>query len=171
MKKKIHCTSVQTKKIHISSYKIEQITCIFYTYYGKTPPPISISCSKPNVVEDKNGSLPSADSGSLWLGFKLPLILVLSSLSSSTIPNADKESSGGYESNVANIGVDGGTNGSAGLLNDDDNDDGSCLIIFDVVKDIDGVLFVGELTGIPLYKHFFSNSYKWRIIIKKLKLF
>jgi len=110
-------------------------------------------------VEDKNGSWPSGDNGS-WLWFVLPVALVLSILSSSTIPNADRESSGGNESNVANIGVDGGTKGFVGLFNDDDNDDGSCLIIFDVVKVIAGVIFVGELTGTPFNAHFFSNSWK-----------
>jgi len=110
-------------------------------------------------VEDKNGSWASGDNGSpLLLLFVFPLILIWSLLSSSTIPNADNESSGGNESNVANIGVDGGTNGFVGLLNDDDKDDGSCLIIFDVATAIAGELFVGELTWIPLNKHFFSNS-------------
>jgi hypothetical protein len=109
-------------------------------------------------VEDKNGSWPSEDNGSTLLLFVFPLTLVPSILSSSTIPNADRESSGGNESNVANIGVDGGTKGFVGLFNDDDNDDGSCLIIFDVVKVIAGVIFIGELTRIPFDKHFFSNS-------------
>jgi len=127
-------------------------------YYGKTPP-ISISLSKPNDVEDKNGSWASGDNGStlllLLLLFVFPLTLVWSILSSSTIPNTDRESSGRKVSNVANIGVGGGTNGFIGLFNDDDKDDGSCLIIFDVVTAIAGVLFVGELTGIPFNKHFF----------------
>jgi len=109
-------------------------------------------------VEDKNGSWPSGDNGSTLLFVVLPQTLVLSILSSSTIPNAARESSGGNESNVANIGVDGGTKGFVGLLNDDDNDDGSCLIIFDVVTVIAEVFFVGELTRIPFNKHFFSNS-------------
>ncbi len=84
---------------------------------------------------------------------------MVSLLSSSTIPNAESESSGGRESNVANIGVEGGTNGL--LFNDDDNDDGSCLIIFELITAIAGELFtlvdVG-LIGIPLDKHFLSNS-------------
>jgi hypothetical protein len=40
-----------------------------------------------------------------------PLALVLSILSSSPIPNADRESSVGKVSNVAKMGVEGGTNG------------------------------------------------------------
>jgi len=133
-----------------------------YKIYEKTPP-ISISLSKPNDVEDKNGSWPSGDNGStlllLLLLFVFPLTLILSILSSSTIPNADSESSVENESNVVNIdGVDCGTKGFVGWFNDDDNDDGSCLITFDVFTDIAGVLLVGELIGIPLIKHFFSNS-------------
>jgi hypothetical protein len=61
------------------------------------------------------------------------LTFVLSLLSSSTtIPYAASESSVGNESIVANIGVDGGTNGFVELFNDDDNDEGSCLTMFDV---------------------------------------
>jgi hypothetical protein len=105
-------------------------------------------------VEDKNGSCVSGDSGSVDV---LPTILFVSLLSSSTIPNAESESSGGRESNVANIGVDGGTNGL--LLNDEDNDDGSCLTIFELTTAIAGELFiVVEFIGIPFDKHFLSNS-------------
>lgn len=89
----------------------------------------------------------------------LPTALLVSLLSSSTIPNAAKESNGGRESNVANIGVDGGTRGL--LFNDEDNDDGSCLTIFEWTTAIAGVLLRivdGELIGIPLAKHLRSNS-------------
>jgi hypothetical protein len=105
-------------------------------------------------VEDKNGSCVSGDSGSFEV-FPTPLFVSL--LSSSTIPNAESESSGGSESNVANIGVDGGTNGL--LLNDDDNDDGSCLTIFELTTAIAGeILIVDEFIGIPFDIHFLSNS-------------
>jgi hypothetical protein len=124
--------------------------------YGK-PPPISISLSKPNDVEDKNGSCVSGESGSFEV---FPTALFVSLLSSSTIPNAESESSGGRESNVANMGVDGGTNGL--LLNDDDNDDGSCFIIFELTTAIAGELLIivddKGFTGIPLDTHFLSNS-------------
>lgn len=88
-----------------------------------------------------------------------PLILVLSLLLSSTIPYAASDSSVGNESIAPNIGVGGGTNGLVELFNDDDNDDGSCLIIFGVCTVIADEPFVGDSTGIPFDKHFFSNSY------------
>ncbi len=121
------------------------------------PPPISISLSKPNDVDDKNGSWLSGESGSF------PTALFVSLLSSSTIPNTESESSGGRESNVANMGVDGGTNGLL-LFNDDDNDDGSCFTIFELTTAIAGELLIlvdvvdEEFIGIPLDKHFLSNS-------------
>lgn len=59
----------------------------------------------------------------------LPTALLVSLLSSSTIPNAANESNGGRESNVAKMGVEGGTRGL--LFNDEDNDDGSCLTTFE----------------------------------------
>lgn len=86
---------------------------------------MSISFSKPKEAEDKNGSCVSGDSGSLEV---FPTALLLSLLSSSTSPNMDRASSVGSESNVAKLGVDGGTSGLLLLLfSDDDNDDGSCL--------------------------------------------
>ncbi len=88
-----------------------------------------------------------------------PTALLVSLLSSSTIPNAERESSGGSESNVANIGVEGGTKGL--LFNDDDNDDGSCLMIFELTTAIAGEIFTlvdKGLIGIPFDKHFLSNS-------------
>ncbi len=129
------------------------LTCVYWN-----TPPISISLSKLNDVEDKNGSWASEDNGSIWLLVVFPLLFVWSILSSSTIPNADRESSVGKVSNVAKIGVEGGTNGFAGLFNDEDNDDGSCLIIFEDARAMVGVVLVGELIGIPFNKHFFSNS-------------
>jgi hypothetical protein len=106
-------------------------------------------------VEDKNGSCVNGESGSFEV---FTTALLVSLLSSSTIPNAESESSGGSESNVANIGVDGGTIGL--LLNDEDNDDGSCLTIFELTTAIAGVLFVVVVgfIGIPFDKHFLSNS-------------
>jgi hypothetical protein len=93
-------------------------------------------------VEDKNGSCVNGESGSVDV---LPTALLVSLLSSSTIPNAESESSGGRESNVANIGVEGGTNGL--LFNDDDNDDGSCLTIFELLMAIAGELFTVVVEG------------------------
>lgn len=157
---------MKRKPLHIYTDKntckyiiIWAYACVFCTYYGKTPP-ISISLSKPNDVEDKNGSWESEDKGSLLLLFAVPLAFVFSLLSSSTIPNADSESSAGNESIAPKIGVDGGTKGFVELFNDDDNEEGSCLTIFDVATDIAGELFVGELNGTPFNKHFFSNSWK-----------
>ncbi len=147
-KKKFHCTFVH--------FEIEQRDI----FYGKAPP-ISISLSKPNDVEDKNGSWPSGDNGSIWLLlFEFPFVFIWSILSSSPIPNAERESSGGNVSNVAKIGVGGGTNGFVGLFNEEDKEDGSCLIRLEVARAIAGVGFVGELTGIPFNKHFFSKSWK-----------
>jgi hypothetical protein len=106
-------------------------------------------------VEDKNGSCVSGDNGSRLLLFPIPLFVSL--LSSSTIPNASSESRGGRESNAVKIGVDGGTNGL--LLNDDDNDDGSCLTTFELSTAIAGELFTVEgFIGIPFDKHCLSNS-------------
>ncbi len=106
-------------------------------------------------MEDKNGSCVSGESGSVDV---FPTTLFVSLLSSSTIPNGERESSGGSESNVAKIGVEGGTKGL--LLNDEDNDDGSCLTIFEWTTAIAGVLLMAaeELIGIPFDKHFLSNS-------------
>lgn len=88
------------------------------------------------------------------------------------MPNDESESSGGSESNVANIGVDGGTNGL--LFNDEDNDDGSCLTRFVLITAIAGelfIVFVGcvnvddeEFIDTPCDKHLRSNSYMNKII-------
>ena len=54
--------------------------------------------------------------------------MAVSLLSSSTSAKLDKESKVGKESNLLKIGVDGGTNGRAEFVNEDDNEEGSCLI-------------------------------------------
>jgi len=103
--------------------------------------------SKPNEVDDKNGSCVvngDSDSRLVFAVVELPVRLFRSKLSSSTMPYALNESNVGKLSNVAKIGVDGGTNGFVGLFNDDDNDDGSCLIIFVGLTVIAGVDFVDE---------------------------
>ena len=103
----------------------------------------------------------SGESGSVDV---FPTALFVSLLSSSTRPNTERASSGGRESNVANIGVDGGTNGLLLLFNDDDNDDGSCLTPFGLAMAIAGELFnvvdaaAVELIGIPCDKHLRSSS-------------
>ena len=61
----------------------------------------------------------------------------------------DNGSNVGNESNLLKIGVDGGTNGRAELVNDEDNEEGSCLIELLVCIGIDDVLFVVGLTAIP----------------------
>lgn len=117
---------------------------------------MSISLSKPNEADERNGSCVRGDNGSVDV---LPTALLVSLLSSSTSPNAANESNGGRVSNVANIGVDGGTRGL--LFNDDDRDDGSCLTRLELTTAIAGELFMavdGELIGIPLDKHLRSNS-------------
>lgn len=89
----------------------------------------------------------------------LPTALLVSLLSSSTIPKAASESSDGRESNAANMGVEGGTRGL--LFNDEDNEDGSCFTAFELTTAIAAELLPpveGELIGIPLDKHFRSNS-------------
>ena len=152
----LHCTFVHIQTERENTLKQDSnwaTTCI----YGNTPP-ISISLSRLNDVEDKNGSWASEDNGSIWFVLVFPLVFTLSILSSSTIPNTDSESSGGKVSNVAKMGVEGGTKGLVWLFNDEDNDDGSCLIIVGLFTAIFGVAFVGELIEIPFNKHFFSNS-------------
>lgn len=115
--------------------------------------------SKANEADDKNGSWVNGDNGSVEL---FPTTLFVSLLSSSTIPNDDSESRGGSVSNVAKMGVGGGTVGL--LLSDDDNDDGSCLTAFELTTAIAGVLFIGvfpvddEFIGTPWVKHRRSNS-------------
>lgn len=117
--------------------------------------------SKPKDVDDRNGSCVNGESGSLD-GLP-PTPLFVSLLSSSTMPNAESESRGGRESNVAKIGVDGGTRGL--LFNDDDNDDGSCLTAFELTTAIAGVLLIVVVEGddglfneMPFNKHFLSKS-------------
>jgi hypothetical protein len=121
---------------------------------------MSISLSKTNEAEDKNGSRVSGESGSVD-GF--PMALLLSLLSSSAKPNMDKASSGRSGSFAAKMGVDGGTSGLLLLLfNDDDSDDGSCFTTLEFIIATADELFtvedVGELMGIPFDKHFLSNS-------------
>lgn len=87
-----------------------------------------------------------------------PLIFVVSLLSSSR-PKADNEFNGGKDSNVAKIGVEGGTKGLIELFNDDDREAGSCLITLGVVTAMTDEPFRDELsTGIPFRRHFFSSS-------------
>lgn len=113
------------------------------------PPPMSISLSNPNEVDERKGSCVNA---SRLAAECAPVALPVSLLSSSTMPNAESESSGERESNVAKIGVDGGTNGL--LFNDDDNDDGSCLTRFELSTAIAGEGLIGILWD----KHCRSNS-------------
>ena len=111
---------------------------------------MSISLSNPNEVDERKGSCVNA---SRLVAGCVPVALAASLLSSSTIPNAESESSGESESNVAKIGVDGGT--TSGLLfNDDDNDDGSCLTRLELSTAIAGVGLIGILWD----KHCRSNS-------------
>lgn len=119
---------------------------------------MSISLSKANDVEDKNGSWAKEANGSIWFWLIFPLGLVWSMLSSSTISNAGRESSVGNWSNAGKIEFVVGRRRWFGLFNDDDNDDGSCLMIFVVATAIADVDFGGELTWIPFDRHFFSNS-------------
>ena len=95
-----------------------------------------------------------SESPLLLLFFLFPLRFFFSLLSSSTVPNVDRELSGENVSNVANIGDDGDTNGFVGSF----SDDGSCLIIFGDVVAIIGEPFFSKLTEIPFNKHFSSNS-------------
>ena len=125
--------------------------------HGKAPP-ISISLSNPYEVEDKNGSWANGDKGSTLFPLVCPLIFVVSLLSSLR-PKADKESNGGKDSNVAKIGVDGGTKGLVELFNDDDREAGSSLITLGIVTAMAAEPFRDELSiGIPFMRHFFSNS-------------
>lgn len=79
-------------------------------------------------------------------------------LSSSTISKAGRESRAGKLSNVAKIGVEGGTRGFVGLFNEEESEDGSFLMLFEVVTEMAREDLAGEWTDIPFIKQLFSNS-------------